>query len=70
VLNDLYNNTPVEEARMNRLLCLFELRFKNPNDMRPAIAGKPIYLAIAMDEDNKLKIKPQNLLLNLPLNRA
>lgn len=70
VLNDLYNNTSVEEARMNRLLCLFELRFKNPGDMRPAIAGKPIYLAIAMDEDNKLKIKPQNLLLNLPLNRA
>jgi hypothetical protein len=70
VLNDLYNNNAVEEERMNRLLCLFELRFKNPNDMRPAIAGKPIYLAIAMDQDNKLKLKPQNLLLNLPLNRA
>jgi hypothetical protein len=70
VLNDLYNNNTVEEERMNRLLCLFELRFKNPNDMRPAIAGKPIYLAIAMDQDNKLKLKPQNLLLNLPLNRA
>ena len=70
VLNDLYNNTTVEEARMNRLLCLFELRFKNPADMRPAIAGRPVYLAMAMDTDNKLKLKPQNLLLNLPLNRA
>lgn len=70
VLNDLYNQTPVEEARMNRLLCLFELRFKNPADMRQAIAGKPIYLAMAMDAENKLKLKPQNLLLNLPLNRA
>jgi hypothetical protein len=29
-----------------------------------------VYLAIAMDADNQLKIKPQNLLLNLPLNRA
>ncbi len=70
VLNDLYNQTPVEEERMNRLLCLFELRFKNPADMRQAIAGKPIYLAIAMDSEGKLKLKPQNLLLNLPLNRA
>jgi hypothetical protein len=70
VLNDLYNNSAVEEERMNRLLCLFELRFKNPSDMRQAIAGKPIYLAMAMDAEGKLKLKPQNLLLNLPLNRA
>jgi Family of unknown function (DUF6352) len=70
VLNDLYNNNAVEEERMNRLLCLFELRFKNPNDMRQNIAGKPVYLAIAMDAEHKLKIKPQNLLLNLPLNRV
>ena len=60
----------VEGERMNRLLCLFELRFKNPADMRPAIAGRPVYLAMAMDSENKLKLKPQNLLLNLPLNRA
>ena len=70
VLNDLYNNAPVDEERMNRLLCLFELRFKNPADMRPAIAGRPVYLAMAMDTEGKLKLKPQNLLLNLPLNRA
>jgi hypothetical protein len=70
ILNDLYNNAPVDEARMARLLCLFELRFKNPADMRPNIAGKPVYLAMAMDADGKLKLKPQNLLLNLPLNRA
>jgi hypothetical protein len=70
VLNDLYNNAPVEEERMNRLLCLFELRFKNPADMRANISGKPVYLAMAMDADGKLKLKPQNLLLNLPLSRA
>ena len=70
ILNDLYNNAPVDEARMARLLCLFELRFKNPDDMRANIAGKPVYLAMAMDVEGKLKLKPQNLLLNLPLNRA
>ncbi len=70
ILNDLYNNAPVDEARMARLLCLFELRFNNPADMRANIAGKPVYLAMAMDAEGKLKLKPQNLLLNLPLNRA
>jgi hypothetical protein len=70
VLNDLYNQNAVDEARMNRLLCLFELRFRNASDMRANIAGKPVYLAMAMDAENKLKLKPQNLLLNLPLNRA
>jgi Family of unknown function (DUF6352) len=70
VLNDLYNGDAVDEARMKQLLCLFELRFKNPSDMRNNVAGKPIYLAMAMDAQNKLKLKPQNLLLNLPLNRA
>ena len=70
VLNDLYNNETVDEARMSRLLCLFELRFANAADMRPNIAGRSVYLAMAMDRDGKLKLKPQNLLLNLPLNRA
>lgn len=69
LLNDLYNEAEVDEARMSRLLCLFRLDFQNPADMRPALAGRPVYLAMAMNPDNVLKLKPQNLLLNLPLAR-
>jgi hypothetical protein len=69
VLNDLYNRAEVSDERMERLLCLFELRFADPADMRPAIAGRPVYLAMAMDRDQRLRLKPQNLLLNLPLAR-
>jgi len=69
LMNDLYNRVDIDDARMGRLLCLFELRFENPGDMRPAIAGRPVYLAMAMDADGRLKLKPQNLLLNLPLAR-
>jgi hypothetical protein len=69
LLNDLYNDAEIDEARMGRLLCLFRLDFTNPADMRPAIAGRPVYLAMAMNPDNVLKLKPQNLLLNLPLAR-
>jgi hypothetical protein len=69
LLNDLYNRVDVDAERMGRLLCLFELRFTNPADMRPGIAGRPVYLAMAMDPQSRLKLKPQNLLLNLPLAR-
>jgi hypothetical protein len=69
ILNDLYNRQPVDDARMKRLLCLFRLDFDNPADMRSAIAGRPVWLAMAMDERNRLRLKPQNLIMNLPLAR-
>jgi uncharacterized protein DUF6352 len=69
LLNDLYNRIEVDEERRNRLLCLFELAFASASDMLPGIAGRPVYLAMAIDRDHRLKLKPQNLLLNLPLAR-
>ena len=41
LLNDLYNRVDVDEARMARLLCLFELTFADPGDMRPADRRPP-----------------------------
>jgi hypothetical protein len=67
ILNDLYTGAEVSEERHRRLMCLFRLEFLNTSDMLAAVAGRPVYLAMAMDEKNQLKIKPQNLLLNLPL---
>jgi hypothetical protein len=69
ILNDLYNRVDVDDARMGRLVALFRLTFVRPADMRPAIAGRPVYLAMAIDERRRLRLKPQNLLLNLPLAR-
>jgi hypothetical protein len=48
---------------------LFVLNFDSASDMLQEVSGKPVYLAMAMDPQNLLKIKPQNLLLNLPLAR-
>jgi hypothetical protein len=69
VLNALYQGEDVGEPRMKRMLCLFRLHFADATAVRPEVAGKPVYLAMAMDENNRLKLKPQNLLLNLPLAR-
>ena len=67
ILNDLYEGREVEAERQQRLILLYRLTFVDARAMRPDVAGKPIYLGIAINQDNVLKLKPQNLLLNLPL---
>lgn len=67
VLNDLWHGEEVEHGRLQRMLGLFRLDFADAADMRADIAGRPVYLALAMDESNVVRMKPQNLLLNLPL---
>ncbi len=67
LLNDLYTGEEVDEARMTRLLSLFRLEFGDSRVMRPDIAGRPVYLAMAMSEDSRLRLKPQNLRVSLPL---
>ena len=69
MLNDLFDGRDVDEARLARLLCLFRLDFADASDMLAQIAGFPVWLAIAMDERHVVKMKPQNLLMNLPLAR-
>ncbi|MFN3495156.1 MAG: DUF6352 family protein, partial [Hydrogenophaga sp.] len=67
LLNDLYEGKPVEPERQARLISLFRLRFADPSQMQPGLQGKPVYLGLAMTTEGLLKLKPQNLLLNLPL---
>ena len=59
--------TQVEAERMQRLVSLFTLTFANPVEMRADVAGKPVYLGLATSAEGVVRIKPQNLLLNLPL---
>ena len=70
LLDDLYLGNDVEPARLQRLVSLFRLDFADPHEMRADVAGKPVYLGLMMTADGALKLKPQNLLLNLPLRAA
>lgn len=69
LLNDLYEGLEVAPDRMQRLVSLFKLEFENPAEMRRDVAGKPVYLGLMSKPDQTLVLKPQNLLLNLPLAR-
>jgi hypothetical protein len=70
IMNALYNGEEVEEARLANVLSLFRLEFRNEADMLERVAGRPVYLAIAKTADDRLRLKPQNLLINLPVARA
>ena len=67
LLNDLYEGRDVATERLSRLVSLFRLDFEDPQEMRADVAGKPVYLGLMMNAGGVLRIKPQNLLVNLPL---
>jgi len=70
ILNKLYNKDLVEADEFEKIICLFRLDFIDEAAVAKAQAGKPVYLAIAMNEQQQLKLKPQNLLFNLPLAKS
>ncbi len=67
MLNGLWRGEEIEPGTLRRMLALFRLDFEDPAAMRADVAGRPIYMALSMDENGVVRMKPQNLLLNLPL---
>jgi hypothetical protein len=70
LLNDLYEGREVGAGRMQRLVSLFRLDFDDAREMRADVAGKPVYLGLMMNAQGVLKLKPQNLLVSLPLHAS
>jgi hypothetical protein len=70
ILNELWQGGQIEQGRMQRILALFALRFDDPAAMKSHIAGRAVYLALSADEEGVVRMKPQNLLINLPLHEA
>lgn len=69
MLNEIYNGGEIEEERMRRIIGLYRVDFADPSALRPEVAGAPVFLGLAMTADGVLRMKPQNLLMNLPLAR-
>jgi hypothetical protein len=66
-LNEIWGSGEFDEARMRRIVALWRMDFADPADMRADLAGRPVYLALSANGDNLVRMKPQNLLVNLPL---
>jgi hypothetical protein len=67
IANDLWQGRKVKQERLARILWLGVLEFAEASRVLPRVAGKPVYLALAMDPAQKLRLKPQNLIAGLPL---
>lgn len=67
ILNLLWRGEEVEPGRLRRVLALFRLDFADAGVVRADVSGHPAYLAISANEQDQVRVKPQNLLTNLPL---
>ena len=56
-----------ERWGFEQLTGTFRLEFADVREMRSDVAGKPVYLGLMMNTDGVVRLKPQNLLVNLPL---
>lgn len=67
ILNSLYEGEDLSEGDDNLLIALFRMWVEDESALLETVRGKPIYLGLAMTSDKIVKMKPQNLLTNMPL---
>jgi hypothetical protein len=65
--NRIWRGEDAGPDERGRICGLFRLEFADQRVVDPKIAGKPVYLIMALTEDMILRVKPQNLVVGLPL---
>jgi hypothetical protein len=65
--NALWRNEEIDPEAGERVLALFRLDFEPGAALDPRAEGSPVYLIMAMDQARTLRMKPQNLIVGLPL---
>jgi hypothetical protein len=65
--NRLWRGNAIEPHENGRICGLFRLEFADPRVVDLKMSGKPVYLIMALSEDMVLRVKPQNLVVGLPL---
>jgi Family of unknown function (DUF6352) len=68
--NALWNSHEIDEAAYRRIIGLYRLTFDDPADVIERVRGEPVYLIVAIGEDEILRLKPQNLVTGLPITRG
>jgi hypothetical protein len=65
--NQLWSGGEIDDADQSRLVGLFRLTLRDADAVVDALKGEPVYLLLAMTHDKLLRMKPQNLVMGLPL---
>lgn len=67
ILSALYRGETVPFETSQRIIALFRMTILEDAMVIPDYKGLPVYLGLAMTENKRVRMKPQNLLANLPL---
>lgn len=70
ILNALYHGETLPDEDQGRIAALFRMEIVDKARMIDRMQGKPVYLGLAVDTKGRIRLKPQNLLTNLPLDPA
>jgi hypothetical protein len=65
--DSLWAGEALDEATQARLVGLYQINFGDGAVMNERLSGAPSYLIMAITKDRGLRLKPQNLLIGLPL---
>jgi Family of unknown function (DUF6352) len=63
----LWHGEALDERTESRVLALFRLAFPDAGLVIDAVGREPVYLILAMTSDQRVRMKPQNLLTGLPI---
>ena len=67
MLNTLYEGGSVSADALSRIVGLFRMQLADSTPVIDRVKGRPVYLGLVMSTRKRLKMQPQNLLINLPL---
>ena len=68
IMNALYEGEYLPEQGQGSIVALFRMEFLDYDRVIDRMRRKPAFLGLAVDAHNRIRMKPQNLLINLPLN--
>ncbi|MCK9202763.1 MAG: DUF6352 family protein [Gallionella sp.] len=68
--NALWNGDAPGRDAAERIVALMRLTFDDARFVDERVGTRPIYLILAMDADKVVRLKPQNLVVGLPLTSA
>ena len=63
----LWNGDDIDEAMMAPGGRAFPAKLQDPSMMMDKVKGEPVYLILAMTPEMTIRMKPQNLLIGLPV---
>jgi hypothetical protein len=63
----LWKGEEFDEAAQSQVIGLYRLTFPDAGAVAPSLQGDPVYLLLAMTPDRRLRMKPQNLIVGLPI---